>query len=172
MTVGRGEERICPECGLSASDRQQFCRKCGFEFPPEAIAEERNLRAVVSEKGTGSCLAGAFRIIMVLALLATVVRYSLLFPRRRSHGDGREKACYANMRVLLGAIEMYNMDSAVMQKTLDEPFIKKLTSAQYLKGGISKPEPGCSYISTGDLTDTGRVRCVIHGTVESDIDRK
>jgi len=30
----------------------------------------------------------------------------------------RTKACYANQRVTLGAIEMYNMDNATMYKTL------------------------------------------------------
>lgn len=165
--MDRTEMKSCPECGTTASDQQQFCRRCGFEFPPESLEEERTLRAAIPEKGVGSCIGSAFRIAVVLFLIGVVV--ALIPPRRTVRTTSREKACYANMRVLLGAIEMYNMDSAVMQKTMNERVIERLTSEKYLKGGISKPDPGCNYSSTGDMTATGRICCDVHGTVEGDL---
>lgn len=164
--MDRTEMKSCPECGMAASDQQQFCRRCGFEFPPESLDEERTLRAAIPEKGMGSCITTAFRIVFFLFLVGIVI--AIIPTRRTPREPAREKACYANMRVLLGALEMYNMDSPVMQKVMNEQVIKRLTDESYLKGEISRPEPGCRYTSTGDMTANGRIRCDVHGTVEGE----
>ncbi len=164
--MDRTEMKSCPECGMAASDRQQFCRRCGFEFPPESLAEERALRAAIPEKGMGSCITSALRIAFLLFLVGIVI--AIIPTRRTPRGPSREKACYANMRVLLGALEMYNMDSPVMQKTMNDQVIKRLTDENYLKGELGRPEAGCRYTSTGDMTGKGRIRCDVHGTVESE----
>lgn len=75
----------------------------------------------------------------------------------------RSKACSANMRVLLGAAEMYNMDNPVgMSSKLD---VEKLVQGKYLKSAPTCPEGG-SYSVVGDLTGTGDIQCSIHGTVK------
>lgn len=158
--------KTCPECGFSASDQHQFCRRCGFKFPLVSFGEERNLRAAIPEKGLGPWIDSAVKIFVVIALLGILA--ALIPTQGRPRTASREKACYANMRVLLGAIEMYNMDSAVMQKTMNEPFIRRLTNENYLKGGLSRPESGCRYTSSGDLTATGKILCDVHGTVGRD----
>lgn len=74
----------------------------------------------------------------------------------------RQKACFANMRVLLGAVEMYNMDNAVMMDKLD---INKLVQGGYLKSSPAKPEAECSYNGYG-LTENGEIYCTYHGSIE------
>ncbi|MBF0405848.1 MAG: VWA domain-containing protein [Candidatus Riflebacteria bacterium] len=96
---------------------------------------------------------------------------ALLVPNfRKSREQARGKACYANMRVLLGAVEMYNMDNPVFITKIDEEAMKNL-SCGYLKGPLNKPENKCGYYSAGDLTKPeGRIACALHGTVEDDTD--
>jgi len=84
---------------------------------------------------------------------------------RKAREQGREKACYANMRVILGAVEMYNMDHSSMMRTAN---IDDLRSGQYLKAAITPPENGCAYGTIGDLASDGHVICLLHGAVESD----
>jgi len=84
--------------------------------------------------------------------------------RRHEHTYSRERACYANMRVILGAVEMYNMDNAVMMTGIDMP---ALLSGNYLRNSPQAPEQGCAPLRvTDDLTRTGRIVCPNHGTVE------
>lgn len=164
--MDRSGMKSCPECGLAASDQQQFCRRCGFEFPPESLGEERTLQAAIPEKGLGSFIGSTFRIAVILFLVCTVI---VLIPtRRKPRSESREKACYANMRVLLGALEMYNMDRPAMLNTMNDHVIKRLTDEHYLKGGINKPSPACRYTSIGDMTRTGTIRCDVHGTINRD----
>ncbi len=92
---------------------------------------------------------------------------AVLVPNfRKAREQSREKACYANMRVILGAVEMYNMDHDSMLCMVDDQVIEGLTQGNYLKGSINKPESGCAYLSSGDLTGGGVIYCAIHGTVE------
>ncbi len=91
----------------------------------------------------------------------------LMIPNfRKAREQAREKACYANMRVILGAVEMYNMDHPVMLQAIDERHLSPLKDMQYLKCEISRPETGCSYYTLGDLTGNGMICCALHGTVE------
>jgi hypothetical protein len=93
-----------------------------------------------------------------------------LFHRPRP--QAREKACYANMRVILGAVEMYNMDHPTMLTYVNDELVTnpnyELVGGQYLKGQICKPETGCSYYANGDLTGQGRVCCLLHGAVDDE----
>lgn len=89
---------------------------------------------------------------------------------RKARGQSRLKACYANQRVLLGAIEMYNMDNTTMMDrdpvTLSID-IEKLVSMKYLKGGLSKPEPTCDYRGGPEsLLGSGKIFCVCHGYID------
>lgn len=167
MSDQNHEGKFCPECGISAADRQQFCRQCGYEFPPEDVGEERNLRAAIADESGPSCVGGVLKVIGFCIVLGIVLGIAgNMSSSHRYRGQAREKACYANMRILLGAIEMYNMDNAVMLKSVLDDTEQRLISAKYLKSKLSKPESGCAYSSTGDLTSFGKIKCDIHGTVE------
>ncbi len=87
---------------------------------------------------------------------------------RRTTPAGLAKACAANMRVLLGAVEMYNMDKPVKLDMVDEKVIARLVRESYLKMPLSRPDPGCSYSGRDLVRSTNPdecIRCVVHGTV-------
>lgn len=102
---------------------------------------------------------------------AGFVPFAVAIPNfRKAREQARHKACYANMRVLMGAVEMYNMDHTEneMIHVLTEREIDLLVQGKYLKSEISRPEQDCTYGTVGDLTGTGIVCCSVHGTVESE----
>lgn len=170
MSEKKQQGRFCAECGTPAADRQQFCRQCGFEFPPEDLDEERNLRAAIPDETGPSCIAAMFKVVgffIFLGIVGVVAgnwNHMQRYTNRRP--QAREKACYANMRVLLGSIEMYNMDNSVLLKSVNDDTEKRLVSGQYLRAQLSKPEAGCRYTSSGDLSSSGKINCDVHGNVE------
>ncbi len=91
---------------------------------------------------------------------------------RKAREQSREKACYANMRVLLGAVEMYNMDNSQMLDVLTENEIPLLVEKRYLKSMVHRPEEGCTYGTVGGLANNGTIVCAIHGTVEDASERQ
>ena len=86
----------------------------------------------------------------------------------------RTKACYANQRVTLGAIEMYNMDNATMYKTLVYSDVADpggmLVTSKYLKSPLYQVDPGCHLRSYGDISDMGIIYCDYHGCLPDDRD--
>ncbi|OQA08234.1 MAG: Vault protein inter-alpha-trypsin [bacterium ADurb.Bin374] len=91
---------------------------------------------------------------------------------RKAREQSRAKACFANQRVLLGAIEMYNMDDTTMMDR--DPVtlkidIEKLIETNFLKGGISKPETACDYRGGPEsLLGSGKIFCVCHGYADGE----
>ena len=81
----------------------------------------------------------------------------------------RQKACYSNLRVIQGAIEMYNMDNSIFITEYNEESEKKLIEGKYLKEKPYKPEYSCSYGSKDDLSKDGVLFCEYHGAVVSDV---
>ncbi|MBQ2592414.1 MAG: hypothetical protein II567_03940 [Candidatus Riflebacteria bacterium] len=78
---------------------------------------------------------------------------------KKSSINARQKACFSNIRVLQGAVEMYNMDHSVMMEELDIPTLIK---EKYLKEEPSKPELDCYYINSSNLSKDGFVICSRH----------
>ena len=169
------EERICRTCGDIGEPAFRFCRTCGSEFHDEDLPLEQILILDLPDAGviataTNGC-SKVFYTVVVLFVVLPVLAELFLSPwrYRRNREPAREKACYANMRVLLGALEMYNMDHSIMKETLTHAdavdpngvFLRE----QYLKSPITPPETFCSY-SGYDLASSGRIGCTAHGTVE------
>lgn len=83
----------------------------------------------------------------------------------------KAKMCAANMRLMMGSLEMYNMDNKDMIKT---PTIEmygengKIVQQKYLKSAITMPHEKCSYVFKGDFSDPGNceISWAYHGTVE------
>ena len=138
---------------------------------PEPSAEEL---AEAEERREGSSIfTYAWVSVSVLLLLGFALVFLtspfLFFGRRGGHRpQAREKACYANMRVLQGAVAMYNMDNSVMIDRITHSDTQTggiLVKGEYLKRGLNQPTPGC-YYSGYDLLGSGSITCSSHGTVE------
>lgn len=74
----------------------------------------------------------------------------------RSRTMARTKACYSNIRVIQGAVEMYNMDVPSKMEELDLEILK---SSGYLNGIPTCPEAGTNTYTGHDLAGKGEVMC-------------
>ncbi len=102
-------------------------------------------------------------LIIVIAILAILAKMSQPMCVRRSRPSARQKACFSNLRIIQGAVEMYNMDNTEFMEELD---FNRLLDGKYLKELPSKPEDSCSYLSLGDLSKDGVIACEYHGDLE------
>lgn len=86
---------------------------------------------------------------------------------RVTYASARGKACHANQRVILGAIEMYNMDNNIMLKSVSHADLTSTSGVlyvgRYLKSPITPAEIDCEYRSYGDLSGPGVIYCTKHG---------
>ena len=100
--------------------------------------------------------------IFFTAIILYVINLIIFQPsiRRGGHGPSPIKACYSNLRVIQGAVEMYNMDTNETMTDLD---MKLLIDGHYLKNEPRKPDEECNYYSNENLTKTGEICCVLHG---------
>ncbi|MBI3038307.1 hypothetical protein HYY75_04535 [bacterium] len=105
-------------------------------------------------------------LMIVIAIILICAAMAIPNFKKCYRQQSREKACYANMRVILGAIEMYNMDYSAQQKTMNPNVEGLLVSGGYLKNHIPKPDMNCEYGATEDLTASGVIICKVHGTVQ------
>ena len=83
------------------------------------------------------------------------------FHRHHAHSSP-QKACYSNIRVIQGAVEMYNMDSSIMMENLDFDY---LIEGHYLKQKPTGSEKNCNYVAEGNLTEDGYIYCEKHGDI-------
>ena len=106
-----------------------------------------------------------FTLIELMIVIAIIgILAAIAIPNfRKARQQARQKACFANQRVIMGAIEMYNMDTNAMMDNLDEG---KLIEGKYLKSAIVPAEADCSITGTNLIKD-GTVSCGRHGSVES-----
>ena len=107
------------------------------------------------------------KITVIICLLFFAFISNSAFARRVS---ARDKACFSNIRVIQGAVEMYNMDKNEYMKTLD---IDLLVESKYLEGKPYPPEVDCQYLSEGNLAEDGKIYCKHHGIIlNSEEERK
>lgn len=78
--------------------------------------------------------------------------------------------CHSQQKIILAAIEMYNMDNPEMIANLTDTIVREPGPLipKYLNTPV-KSDYGCSYSSQGDLTANGYIQCREHGA-ESTVD--
>lgn len=87
---------------------------------------------------------------------------------RRSRAQARNKACYANQRVIFGAIEMYLMDHSDIEVFKHDFYTGKFdinAIREYLRGIPRGPEEYCDYRLIGDFYNNYHIVCVVHGAL-------
>ena len=92
----------------------------------------------------------------------------LMTDTGRTHHGRRssfQKQCFSKQRVLIGAIEMYNIDHNEMIKTYDDDYFELLVRGKYLYSSF-KNNFECELVTEGDLTEKGFIYCVNHGSYD------
>ena len=101
--------------------------------------------------------------IYLVGVIALILFGPRPYYRKCIRSSGRQKACYSNIRVLQGAVEMYNMDVEPMMTSLNQGVLRE---GRYLKADsdLKCPETskGATY-SGDDLTEKGEIICSYHG---------
>lgn len=133
------------------------------------------------------------RIPVIILLVSLSLCGCFNLHRIRSSGGSRIKGCAANMRVLLGAIEMYNMDFTDKITRLNSYTIDQLIKGNYLRGRMPQCPEGGTYLATDQSEESSIfeaekpqkplsdkealavpdicIRCTIHGTLDDIIQK-
>ncbi len=162
---------FCPNCGIYNNSNDTNCSSCGADLtgtiqdtPDSKPKKKQTSNFVITAIGIG--VVAFFALIMVSILLAMAT------PNfEMSRAEARRKSCFSNIRVLSGAIEMYNMDNTSFIST--DLNLKELVKGRYLKSEKNftdpdlLPEKSCEYHIRGDFTQDGLVYCKYHGDIPS-----
>ena len=118
------------------------------------------------EKGFVHKLIGTIveSIIIFFILLIFVYISMPTFTCIRYSSEHLQKSyCKTNIRMLTGAVEMYNMDAKSMMSSVDQNLLVK---GGYIKTVLGKDyKTPCSYKTFGDLVEEGIIYCELHGDI-------
>jgi competence protein ComGC len=138
------------------------------DFVKKSGLIKENINIIFNGKRKGMSIAGVIFLILIFAIAAVVI------PNMRRAGGPNtkyppQKRCYTNMRVILGAVEMYNMEHKEMLRSIQSYDCVKggiLVEEGYLKKPIVPPSDKCEYYTKGVLPEKGAIFCTEHGCVE------
>src|ERR1700738_4848681 len=77
-------------------------------------------------------------VIAIIGVLAAIAVPNFKAARERAN----TRACYANQKTVVGAMEMYNLDKNTKRTTLDGAFFTSLKSGGYLQSIPQDPGQG------------------------------
>ncbi len=111
-------------------------------------------------------------ILIAITLINILALENPSFAYKPIRASGRQKMCFSNQRVLLGAIEMYEMDHTELIDTAlpggdYEDLENRLIKEKYLKTHLEGPEIECSYGFIRINDKEYDVFCKKHGTTET-----
>jgi competence protein ComGC len=140
---------------------------------PIAVAR-RWLRRSAGMSVAGAAASGGQRLpgVSVAFLAASLVGIALLsgiavpnFKAARERSNTR--ACYANQKTVVGAVEMYNLDKNTKVDRLTPEFWKLLKGGGYLQSVPADPGEGPQSTHHYELTADGNgIRCLTHGGIQ------
>ena len=172
-------DNVCPSCGANLSsgniDRNHaasFCSNCGrvINSNSSECPNCRNLNNNAhpgQKKKINGCVVAliCFAVFIFIGIVFIGLVAAMAYPDfKQARANARKRICYSNQRVLLGAVEMYNMD-VDSEHSMHDLDIGILVEKRYLKQRPERPEPQCVYTSDGDLAKDGKVKCTFHGGV-------
>lgn len=108
------------------------------------------------------------KIVLIFCLIISFFACNKVWAHR---ADARLKSCNSNLRVIQGAVEMYNMDINPGLDHIDAESLEVLNKYGYLKK-VGKPEISCEYKSIGNISENGIVFCTYHGDIDHIVDCK
>ena len=108
---------------------------------------------------------------LYVALLLVLSGLFSCFPSSTSAcwgcmGKSNSRACFANMKTIAGAIEMYNLDFNVDIQEINQEFLEKLKKEGYLQSIPVDPDFGDSASSAYLLAEDGLMFCINHGFIQ------
>lgn len=104
--------------------------------------------------------------IIILVLIAIVIFIKSIPTFRYPTPNPKTKACMRNIRIITGAIEMYNFDRSSESEMIHRIDLELLYNKGYLKEKIQNSTNKCKYLSEGDLVKDGYIYCAEHGDLE------
>ena len=169
-------DTVCPSCGVNLyannNQPQSFCTNCGTAINPNSSQCPRcgtytNSGQPGQKKKSNGCIIALIGFAVIGFIMICVIGFlaALALPNfERARDEARRKACFSNQRVLMGGVEMYNMD-VKEENMMHNLNIDILVKERYVKEKPKLPDPKCSYVSEGDLAKDGNVKCTYHGSV-------
>lgn len=157
----------CSACNEGLNSGEKFCRNCG-----ERICSGSDVLLVLNNNYASKLRCGKVGSIsffdVVIAAIFLFLAAAIIIPnfRKARCYQSRERACNANVRLILGAVEMYNMDNTTMLRSIRTADCMKggrLVEGRYLKGPVSLADKDCDFYNFNDLSDHGFVYCKKHG---------
>ena len=119
---------------------------------------------VTRHRRQGFTLIEIMIVIAIIGVLAAIAVPSFQEARKRSN----QRACYANQKVVIGALVQYNLDFNTSYDTSPIEF-QKLASEGYLQDIPQDPGGGPGSHTNYDLDPAVQdsIHCTVHGPIEA-----
>ncbi|MBT3786634.1 prepilin-type N-terminal cleavage/methylation domain-containing protein [bacterium] len=101
-------------------------------------------------------------VISIIGVLAAIAIPNFRQARKMAN----QRSCYANQKTILGALEMYNLDTGKASVISGNTELDQLKNEKFLQ---SRPtDPGCAESANYRSDDVGNVWCLMHGNIEGE----
>ena len=102
-------------------------------------------------------------VIAIIGVLAAIAVPNFKAARERAN----TRACYANQKTVVGAMEMYNLDKNTKRTALDAGFFTSLKSGGYLQSIPQDPGQGPGTSGNYKESTSGNgITCTIHTSIQ------
>jgi prepilin-type N-terminal cleavage/methylation domain-containing protein len=102
-------------------------------------------------------------VIAIIGVLAAIAVPNFKAARERAN----TRACYANQKTVVGAMEMYNLDKNTKRTSLDGTFFVSLKSGGYLQSVPQDPGQGAGSSAHYQATDANNgIKCTVHEAIQ------